>query len=190
MKIHLFLLLLVGNSFSQEDPYLQFLNFIDNGNYTFEIQYFQEQFGSQYEDKGALYFISSSYYIFDGHSQRIIFQDGEITTINKNNKQIILDSMIPGETTIFDILSGSRNSLKINQVILEKNGFKINFRLTDLEISGAIWTIPQVGQPKEILLELGPESYIKIRIISIKPLDINQLEKIDFNQFETIDLRE
>ena len=190
MKIFIFVFLFIGKSLSEEDPYSQFLNFIDDGNYIFEIQYYQEQFGNRYEYKGNLYFTNSSYYTFDGLSQRIIFQDGEITTINKIDQQIILDSMIPGETTIFDILSGNRNSLDIGQVILEKNGFRINFKLPDLELSGTIWTIPQIGQPREIVLNSGLESYIKIRIVSVKSLDSDKLDSIDLSQFEIINLRE
>ena len=80
---------------------------------------------------------------------------------------MIYDQTIPGEITIFDILTGMNESLQTGEPLLEKNGFRIPFTLIDLEMHGTIRTIPGSGKPKEIILKTGDDSEIWIKIISL-----------------------
>ena len=122
--------------------------------------------------------------------QRIIFQDDEISTISKINKQIILDNIIPGEVTIFDILSGKNEFIVPRDAILEKGYYKIPFTIPSWELSGMIRILPTSGRPLEIKLSSGPDQETRIKINSAEPWDSNSIPEIDLTGFEKIDLRE
>ncbi|MGY8787758.1 MAG: hypothetical protein ACKVH5_05610 [Fidelibacterota bacterium] len=189
MKILLFYLLTMKFTLSQSLPYEQFLDFMNHSNgRVLGIDFYQDQYGERFESTGTFYYLGKSYYIFDAIDQRISFKNGNITTINKIEKQVIYDKTIPGEVTIFDILTGTNESLLIGESLFEKNGYKIQFTLKEWDMSGTIRTRSSTGKPVSIILNTGEGSEIRVNIISIesglKPLEI------DLNAFEKIDLRE
>ena len=176
---------------AQPDPYRQFLDYMNaKGGRILEIEIYQEQFGERIESNGTFFYLGKRHYTFDALDQRITFNKGEITTINKVGKQVIYDQTIPGEVTIFDILTGTNESLQIGEVLLEKNGFRIPFTLLDWEMNGTIRTIPDSGKPKEIILKTSDDSEIWIKIISLESVKGRDVATIDLTEYETIDLRE
>jgi len=176
---------------AQSGPYQQFLDYMnEKGGRIFEIEYYQEQFGKQFEFNGTFFYFGKKHYTFDGLDQRITFNNGEITTINKLEKQVVYDQTISGEITIFDILTGTNESLQTGEPLLEKNGFRIPFTLLDWEIHGTIRTIPDNGKPKEIILKTGDDSEIWIKIISLDSTKERDVATIDLTEYEAIDLRE
>ena len=73
------------------------------------------EFKQSYHDdilvsKGVFY-KKGGIYIFDNQEQYVKYENQQIKTINKINKQVIFDSMKKNNATIFDILSG--NKIKI-----------------------------------------------------------------------------
>ena len=109
---------------AQPGPYQQFLDYMNaKSGRIFEIDFYQEQFGKRFESTGTFFYLGKKHYIFDALDQRITFNNDEITTINKVEKQVIYDQTIPGEFTIFDILTGTNESLQTGEPLLEKNGF-------------------------------------------------------------------
>ncbi len=178
-------------SFAQTDPYQEFFNYMNaQGGRILEIEFYQEQYGERYESKGTFYYSGKMHYTFDAVDQRITFKDGEITTINKVGKQVIYDRTIPGEVTIFDILTGTDDSIQRGEALLEKSGFRIPFTLSEWDMRGTIRTIPVIGKPKEIILKTGDDSDIRIKIISAEPGKERDVAEIDLTGYEIIDLRE
>jgi hypothetical protein len=176
---------------AQPGPYQQFLDYMNaKSGRIFEIEFYQEQFGKRFESNGTFFYLGKKHYTFDALDQRITFNNGEITTINKVEKQVIYDQTIPGEVTIFDILTGTNKSLQTGEPLLEKNGFRIPFTLLDWEMHGTIRTIPGSGKPKEIILKTGDDSEIWIKIISLDSIKGRDVAAIDLTNYETIDLRE
>tara|TARA_B100000029_G_scaffold88210_1_gene78112 strand:+ start:2883 stop:3458 length:576 start_codon:yes stop_codon:yes gene_type:complete len=184
-------LCLLGQMLAEEDPYRQFLNYMNHeGGRILEIEFYQEQIGERFESGGTFYYFGETNYIFDSYDQRVVYHDGTITTINKVDRQVILDSAIPDEVTIFDILTGSNESIQQGKALLEKNGFRIPFTLGEWDMEGTIWTIPSSGQPREIHLKTGGDSDIRIKIISSEPGKGNDVAEINLSNYEIIDLRE
>ena len=189
MKKWIFFILILSLSLAQSDSYTQFLDYMNQpGGRVLTLDFFQDQYGERYESSGAFYYMGESLYSFDALDQRITFKNGEITTINKIEKQIIYDQTIPGEVTVFDILTGKSDVIDIGESIFEKSGFKIPFTLKDWEIKGIIRTQSSNGKPISITLITGEESEIRIHITS------STIGKeppiIDLHNFESIDLRE
>ena len=176
---------------AQPDPYQQFLDYMNaKGGRILEIEFYQEQFGERFESNGTFFYLGKRYYTFDALDQRITFNNGEITTINKVGKQVVYDQAIPGEVTIFDILTGTNKSLQTGETLLEKNGFRIPFTLLDWEMHGTIRTIPDSGKPKEIILKTDENSEIWIKIVSVESVKGRDVTTIDLTEYEIIDLRE
>ena len=183
--------LFINSAFGFSDPYQTFLKFInESGSLKMSLEFYQIQYGEHFDTAGDFYYLRDQYYFFDDASQRIIFQDGEISTISKINKQIILDNIIPGEVTIFDILSGGNGFIVPQDAILEKGYYKIPFTIPSWELSGMIRILPTSGRPLEIKLSSGPDQETRIKINSAEPWDSNSIPEIDLTGFEKIDLRE
>ena len=176
---------------AQGSPYKQFQSYMDvPGGRLLEIDFYQEQLGDRFENSGILYYTGNDRYTFDDQNQRITYNSGTITTINKATKQVIYDSTIPGDVTVFDVLSGNDNAIQIGEILMEKNGFRIPFILKDWDISGTLWTIPETGMPKHIILKPTEDSEIRIKVNSSEPVEKKNIPHLDIDAFEIIDLRE
>ena len=190
-KMMVLAVLFINSAFGFSDPYQSFLKFINkSGSLKLSLEFYQSQYGDHFDTAGDFYYLRDQYYFFDDAVQRIIFQDDEISTISKINKQIILDNIIPGEVTIFDILSGENEFIVPRDAILEKGYYKIPFTIPSWELSGMIRVLPTSGRPLEIKLSSGPDQETRIIINSAEPWDSNSIPEIDLTDFEKIDLRE
>tara|TARA_B100000586_G_scaffold151613_1_gene110116 strand:- start:835 stop:1413 length:579 start_codon:yes stop_codon:yes gene_type:complete len=190
-KMMVLAVLFINSAFGFSDPYQTFLKFInESGSLKMSLEFYQIQYGDHFDTAGDFYYLRDQYYFFDDAVQRIIFQDDEISTISKINKQIILDNIIPGEVTIFDILSGENEFIVPRDAILEKGYYKIPFTIPSWELSGMIRVLPISGRPLEIKLSSGPDQETRIIINSAEPWDSNSIPEIDLTDFEKIDLRE
>ena len=190
-KMMVLAVLFINSAFGSSDPYQTFLKFInESGSLKMSLEFYQIQYGDHFDTAGDFYYLRDQYYFFDDAAQRIIFQDGEISTISKINKQIILDNIIPGEVTIFDILSGGNGFIVPQDAILEKGYYKIPFTIPSWELSGMIRILPTSGKPLEIKLSSGPDQETRIKINSAEPWDSKSIPEIDLTGFEKIDLRE
>ena len=190
-KMMVLAVLFINSAFGFSDPYQTFLKFInESGSLKMSLEFYQIQYGDHFDTAGDFYYLRDQYYFFDDAVQRIIFQDDEISTISKINKQIILDNIIPGEVTIFDILSGKNEFIVPRDAILEKGYYKIPFTIPSWELSGMIRVLPTSGRPLEIKLSSGPDQETRIKINSVEPWDSNSIPEIDLTDFEKIDLRE
>jgi len=190
-KMMVLAVLFINSAFGFSDPYQTFLKFInESGSLKMSLEFYQIQYGDHFDTAGDFYYLRDQYYFFDDAVQRIIFQDDEISTISKINKQIILDNIIPGEVTIFDILSGENEFIVPRDAILEKGYYKIPFTIPSWELSGMIRVLPTSGRPLEIKLSSGPDQETRIKINSVEPWDSNSIPEIDLTDFEKIDLRE
>ena len=192
MKQTIFILSLLAQAIgAQDSPYKQFQSYMDvPGGRLLEIDFYQEQLGDRFESSGTLYYTGNDCYPFEDKNQRITYNSGMITTINKVTKQVIYDSSIPGDVTVFDVLSGNDNAIQIGEILMEKNGFRIPFILKDWDISGTLWTFPETGMPKHIILKPTEDSEIRIKVNSSQPVEKKNIPHLDIEAFEIIDLRE
>jgi hypothetical protein len=176
---------------AQLDPYQAFMAYmIEPGGKIMEIEFSQEQYGERYESSGTFFYFGKKRYTFDAVDQRISYNNGIITTINKSQKQVIHDQAVPGEVTIFDVLTGEGKSIQTGEPIIEKGMFRIPFTLLEWEMKGVIRVVPVTGEPREVILSSGEVDEIRIRISSSEPANGKSVTEIDLDTFEIIDLRE
>ena len=155
-----------------------------------ELKLVQKQYDEEIKSYGLFYYHNQNYYIFDNNAQRVIFDKGQIKTINKIDKQVIRENIMPDSFIVFDLFNEQKDFIEVfdNKVI--NNDVKIFFKIEDWSVSGSFITQINTGEPKE--LEFGSEKSIHTKVLILTArvsADIN-LENLDTKNFDLVDLRE
>ena len=156
-----------------------------------DLNLVQKQYNEEMKHDGLFYYINQNNYIFDNDAQRVIFNKGQIKTINKYNKQIIWEDAMPNSFTVFDLFNGVQSFIEIYDFkILNNNNVKTFFKIKNWSVSGSIICRLETGEPKELEFSSEKSIQTKVLILSAKLLaDIN-LENLDTKNFDIVDLRE
>jgi len=155
-----------------------------------ELNLVQKQYDEEMKHDGLFYYYNQNNYIFDNDAQRVIFNKGQIKTINKINKQIIWEDEMPNSFTVFDLFNGVQDFIEVNDFKILNNNVKTFFKIKNWAVSGSIITHLETGEPKE--LEFGSEKSIQTKVLILSArvsADIN-LENLDTKNFDIVDLRE
>lgn len=176
---------------SQNSAYKNFQSYMNvDGGVLLDINFYIEQSKNHTESNGLFYYFGNMHYSFDIEGQRITHNNGVITTINKNTKQIIYDLRTEDSISILNILSGEKKGIELGDIILEKNNYKIPFILDELDVRGVLWVLASTGEPKKVILESYDDIKIKIKINSLEVGHMKQIPFIDTSEYEKIDLRD
>ena len=176
---------------SQNSAYKNFQSYMNvDGGVLLDINFYIEQSKNHTESNGLFYYFGNMHYSFDIEGQRITHNNGVITTINKNTKQIIYDLRTEDSISILNILSGEKKGIELGDIILEKNNYKIPFILDELDVRGVLWVLASTGEPKKVILESYDDMKIKIKINSLEVGHMKQIPFIDTSEYEKIDLRD
>tara|TARA_A100000164_G_scaffold361745_1_gene376878 strand:+ start:202 stop:699 length:498 start_codon:yes stop_codon:yes gene_type:complete len=156
-----------------------------------ELNLIQNQYNEEMKYDGLFYYYNQNNYIFDNDEQRVIFNKGQIKTINKYNKQIIWEDAMPNSFTVFDLFNGLQDFIEINDFkILNNNNVKTFFNIKNWSVSGSIISQLETGEPKELEFILEKSIQTKVFILSAKVSADIILENLDTNNFDIVDLRE
>ena len=167
---------------------MKFMN--QDGVIILELNLVQNQYNKEIKHEGFFYYYNQNNYIFDNDAQRVMFDKGQIKTINKIDKQVIYEDEMPNSFTIFDLFNGEKDFIEVYEYEILKNDVKVFFKIEDWSVFGSFIIKIDTGEPRE--LEFGSEESMqtKILILSSKiSSDIN-LEKLDIKTFDIVDLRE
>ena len=152
--------------FSQNTAYENFQKYVQSPNGSILwIEYHQSYFDDELVSSGVLY-IKEKMYMYDNKTQCIMYEDGFITTINKLNKQVVYDYINKKDVTIFDVLIGNNNSIRIGTSIIENNQIQIPFSIELWGIKGSIWTSQVDGSPKKVTFIQDEDIMVHIDINS------------------------
>ncbi len=175
---------------SQNNAYEKFQKYVQspNGCVLF-IEYSQSYFDEQIVSSGVLY-LKENIYIYDNEKQSIKYEDGYITTINKQINQVVYDSINKESMTIFDVLTGNNQCLSINTAIIENNQFRIPFYIELWGVKGSIWTNLVDGSPEKVTFIQDEDMKVYIDIKSSVNSAELTLPKYDIAGYEVINLIE
>ena len=176
---------------SQKAYYEKFMYFMNqDGVVVLDINLVQKQYDEEMKSNGFFYYHNQNNYIFDNDEQRVIFEKGQIKTINKIDKQVIIEKVMPNSFTVFDLFNGENDFIEVYDCNKLNQDVKIFFKIEDWSVFGSVITQIDTGEPKE--LEFGSEESMqtKILILSRKILPDINLEKLDTKTFDMVDLRE
>ena len=156
-----------------------------------ELSLVQRQYNEEMKHDGFFYYYNQNNYIFDNDAQRVVFNKGQIKTINKYNKQIIWEDAMPNSFTVFDLFNGVQSFMEIYDFkILNNNNVKTFFKIKNWSVSGSIICRLETGEPKELEFSSEKSIQTKVLILSAKVSSNINLENLDTNNFDIVDLRE
>ena len=156
-----------------------------------ELNLIQNQYNEEMKYDGLFYYYNQNNYIFDNDEQRVIFNKGQIKTINKYNKQIIWEDAMPNSFTVFDLFNGLQDFIEINDFkILNNNNVKTFFNIKNWSVSGSIISQLETGEPKELEFSSEKRIQTKVFILSAKVSPDVNLKTLDTLNFDIVDLRE
>ena len=149
----------------------------------------QLQFDAKSFDSGDIEIIDKDNYLLSFPNETIFVSQGTIKTWNKLNNQLIIDQLIEGDITIFDLLTGDFKEVSFKAPKKNKNFIIVDFNIEMMGYSGYIKTRDN-GEPIELKVKYGPNQFL---LLTVKSFAVGNLKLI--NQFnplnvEVIDLRE
>ena len=168
----------------------KFYSFMDNDKVLkFEITITQSQFDSDYISKGDFYFVENNHYVFDTKLKRLIFNNDQIITLNKVDRQILYENTISETFSIFDIFRSKNKLIDASKFKLIGQEVEIYFNIKELSSSGSLIINATDGSPKLIKVSTEEKINIELKIKSVTTSSKLKLKDIDTSQFNVIDLR-
>ena len=189
-NVIIFFIPLIG-VFSKENFLENFLSYMNqDGIVKLEIEFTQKQYNEEFKSKGYFYYLDQNYYIFDNESQRIVYNNNEISTINKVEKQIVYEDNIQNDFTIFDLITGQNDSLFFYDFVILNNKVEMFFKIRTWSISGSIITNYLSGEPELLKLIIDKNLNSTIKVLNVSTQNKFDLDYIESALFSIIDLRE
>ena len=127
---------------------------------------FKQSFYDKISVSNGVFYKKGETYIFDNQEQCVKYENQQIKTINKINKQVIFDSIKKNNATIFDILSGNNQNLFFHPPKTQKEQINIPFEIKLWGIEGSIWVNVIDGSPKKISFTQDEDIKVDINILS------------------------
>ena len=149
----------------------------------------QLQFDAKSFDSGDIEIIDKDNYLLSFPNETIFVSQGTIKTWNKLSNQLIIDQLIEGDITIFDLLTGDFKEVSFEAPKKNRNFIIVDFNIELMGYSGYIKTRDN-GEPIELKVKYGPNQFL---LLKVKSFDVGNLKLIkEFNPLnvEVIDLRE
>jgi len=149
----------------------------------------QLQFDAKSFDSGDIEIIDKDNYLLSFPNETIFVSQGTIKTWNKLNNQLIIDQLIEGDITIFDLLTGDFKEVSFEAPKKNRNFIIVDFNIEMMGYNGYIKT-RENGEPIELKVKYGPNQFL---LLTVKSFTVGNLKLIkEFNPLnvEVIDLRE
>ncbi|MFQ6612820.1 MAG: hypothetical protein ACE5D2_06925 [Fidelibacterota bacterium] len=153
------------------------------------IKIIQKQFDQSSVERGNFEIVDSGRYIFDSKEESILVDGKMIQTWNKRTRQLIIDEIVEGEFSLFDLLKGDFDQYLFTEED-QKDG-KLDFSIPEIGISGSLFVDNPTGIPEKIIVRNGPDQSLEIEINSLKTIEAPGLfSSFNPQPLEVIDLRE
>ena len=149
----------------------------------------QLQFDAKSFDSGTIEIIDKDNYLLSFPNETIFVSQGVIKTWNKVNNQLIIDKLIEGDITIFDLLTGDFKKVSFEDPKKNKNIIIVDFNIEMMGYSGYIKT-RENGEPIELKVKYGPNQFLLLKVKSFAVGNLKLIKEFNPLNVEVIDLRE
>ena len=149
----------------------------------------QLQFDSKSFDLGIIEIIDKDNYILSFPNETVFISQGIIKTWNKVNNQLIIDKLIEGDITIFDLLTGEFKDVSFETPKKIRNLTMVNFNIEMMGYSGYIKT-KENGEPVELKVKYGPNQFLLLTVTKYTIGNLKLINRFNPLNAEIIDLRE
>ena len=187
---HLFLFGLIKIVISQNIAYERFQEYVESPKGCILNIIIKQTYLDKTLVSSGIFYKKGETYIYDSPRQYVKYENQYITTINKLNKQVILDSMKENDANIFDILSGNKQNIFFHPSIAKKEQISIPFEIESWGIEGSILTDKIDGSPKKISFTQNKDITVDIEVISSSNDSSIDAPNYDVMGYEVINLIE
>ena len=149
----------------------------------------QLQFDAKSFDSGDIEIIDKDNYLLSFPNETIFVSQGTIKTWNKLNNQLIIDQLIEGDITIFDLLTGDFKEVSFEAPKKNRNFIIVDFNIEMMGYSGYIKT-RENGEPIELKVKYGPNQFLLLKVKSFAVGNLKLIKEFNPLNVEVIDLRE
>jgi len=149
----------------------------------------QLQFDSKSFDSGIIEIMDKDNYILSFPNETVFISQGLIKTWNKVNNQLIIDKLIEGDITIFDLLTGEFKDVSFETPKKIRNLTMVNFNIEMMGYSGYIKT-KENGEPVELKVKYGPNQFLLLTVTKYTIGNLKLINRFNPLNAEIIDLRE
>ena len=149
----------------------------------------QLQFDAKSFDSGDIEIIDKDNYLLSFPNETIFVSQGTIKTWNKLNNQLIIDQLIEGDITIFDLLTGDFKEVSFESPKKNRNFIIVDFNIEMMGYSGYIKTRDN-GEPIELKVKYGPNQFLLLKVKSFAVGNLKLIQEFNPLNVEVIDLRE
>ena len=149
----------------------------------------QLQFDAKSFDSGDIEIIDKDNYLLSFPNETIFVSQGTIKTWNKLNNQLIIDQLIEGDITIFDLLTGDFKEVSFEAPKKNRNFIIVDFNIELMGYSGYIKTRDN-GEPIELKVKYGPNQFLLLKVKSFAVGNLKLIKEFNPLNVEVIDLRE
>jgi hypothetical protein len=149
----------------------------------------QLQFDSKSFDSGIIEIMDKDNYILSFPNETVFISQGIIKTWNKVNNQLIIDKLIEGDITIFDLLTGEFKDVSFETPKKIRNLIMVNFNIEMMGYSGYIKT-KENGEPVELKVKYGPNQFLLLTVTKYTIGNLKLINRFNPLNAEIIDLRE
>jgi hypothetical protein len=149
----------------------------------------QLQFDSKSFDSGIIEIMDKDNYILSFPNETVFISQGIIKTWNKVNNQLIIDKLIEGDITIFDLLTGEFKDVSFETPKKIRNLTMVNFNIEMMGYSGYIKT-KENGEPVELKVKYGPNQFLLLTVTNYTIGNLKLINRFNPLNAEIIDLRE
>ena len=149
----------------------------------------QLQFDAKSFDSGDIEIIDKDNYLLSFPNETIFVSQGTIKTWNKLNDQLIIDQLIEGDITIFDLLTGDFKEVSFEAPKKNRNFIIVDFNIEMMGYSGYIKTRDN-GEPIELKVKYGPNQFLLLKVKSFAVGNLKLIKEFNPLNVEVIDLRE
>ncbi len=149
----------------------------------------QLQFDAKSFDSGDIEIIDKDNYLLSFSNETIFVSQGTIKTWNKLNNQLIIDQLIEGDITIFDLLTGDFKEVSFEAPKKNRNFIIVDFNIEMMGYSGYIKTRDN-GEPIELKVKYGPNQFLLLKVKSFAVGNLKLIKEFNPLNVEVIDLRE
>ena len=149
----------------------------------------QMQFDAKSFDSGIIEIVDKGNYILDFLTETVFVSEGIIKTWNKVNNQLIIDKLIEGDVTIFDLLTGDFKDVLFETPYQKGGVILANFNIEMMGYSGYIKT-KENGEPIELKVKYGPDQFLLLTVTNYIKGNLKLINQFNPLNAEIIDLRE
>lgn len=159
--------------------------------WTLDLLVTQNQAGKYWSEKVLIEILPNGNYLLELPEQTIKIENEDMITWNKVTDQIIIDRIIPGQVTIFDVLSGNFRELRLTGSKPIGNDHWLQFSLPTLGLSGEMTIAGKSWKPVLVRMQYGPDNQMELKVLNLTQVDgPTRFSRFSTTNKEIIDLRE